>query len=345
MPEDKPELSELAEALGGESAPQTEGGETPGERKLREDREVFNRVAKEAAEAAPKKDTPKVEEPAPEPEDEVKEETPEPPQDTDEVKKAREFLRLKQTLPPSTIDSLSPDEAIEARRSVARREAEMDRVLEDLAELRKQRDEQEAPKETEHDAVPAVEIDVEAMTARLKETLGEDEAGAVASLLADTVKGALAPLQEALKAAQSELGDIKGVMDSAQEQNTRNISTTNQTRISEHLPQLKDNDAWAAIEREVVHSLNENGTTFSTVEEAFDSVVTRMYGAEALKNGKPDEPEVDEVSRIEASSVTVPQQKKKARKLTAEEQQLAIFKHLEAHDGDIRGARKAARLT
>jgi hypothetical protein len=343
MPDDKPELSELAEALGGADAPQEEGSETPGERKLREDREAFEKIAKKAGER--KKDTPKAKkETAPEPEEEVKEETPEPPQETEDSKKAKDYLRLKQALPPSTIDSLSPDEAVEARRSVARREAEMDRALEDLADLRKQRDEQEATKETEHDAVPAVDIDVEAMSARLKDALGEDEAGAVASLLADTLKGAVAPLQAALKEAQTELGDIKGVMDKAQEQNTRNISSTNQSRISEHLPQLEDPEAWAAIEREVVHTLNEDGTTFSTVEEAFDSVVKRMFGADALKNGKAQEPEEDVASQIEASSVTVPTEKKRPRKLTPQEQQLAVFKHLEAHPGDKEGARKAARI-
>lgn len=314
---------------------------TPKEKAAALDKEVEEEL--EAQDVRSKQRQAKQEEPAPEPAQEQ-------PQDTDESKKAREFLRLKQAAPPSVIDALSPEDAVEWHTKVARREAEIDRTYREAAELRKQLEEKPEPEPAEP-VVPAVELDIEPLKTRLAAALGEEESEGIAAELRSAITRGVEPYKDLLQKAEERIKALETTFENNQRNNTEVISRNNRSRLGALVPVLSQSDkAWSAVVNEVIELAKAEPTRFESAEGFFDEAVKTLYGQTAL-DVVDTEAEAEEAARlqeekdrVEASTPTVVT-KKSPRKLSADEQQRKIFSHLQKHPGDVHGAKRAAGIS
>lgn len=278
----------------------------------------------------------------------------EQPEDTDESRKAREFLRLKQSAPPGVIDSLSPAEAIEWHTQVARREAEIDRTYREAAELRKQLDDKPDATEAEP-TVPAVEVDIEPLKTRLANALGEEESEGIAAELRSAITRGVEPYKDLLSKTEERLASLEKTLEDARRSNTEVISRNNRQRLGEVLPVLAKSDkAWSAVEREVIDLVGKDPSRHSGAEGYFDEAVKELYGSEALEQPTVAEKESEEEEaallqeekdRVEASTPTVKTKKSSSKKLSPDDQQRVIFSYLQKHPGDVHGAQRAAGVS
>jgi hypothetical protein len=351
MADDKPDLSEVAEALGGAPAQESKPTEeSSAERKLREDREAFAKITAKGKEpeekpkkaAEPKEQsTPEEPEPEEKPAQEPPEETQaEKPEETDESRKARDFLRLKQAAPPGVIDTLSPTEAEEWHSMLARRESEIDRTYRELAELRKQTEEKGEPTKAEP-VVPAVEVDFEPLKSRLKEALGSDESEGITAAIEAAIKQAVEPYA-------THLSELDQTIQDERRRNTKALSDANRKRLSDRIPVLSESDtAWNAVEQAVIQIAQSDPSRYRDAEGYFNEAATSIYGKESLngqdKQAKEEERETKK-QNVEASTPEVTSRRPPQRKLTPQESQYEVFKHLGKNPGDIRGARRAGRV-
>lgn len=341
MPEDKPDLSTVAEALGGAPAEQSSG-----EDRFEQDRKIFEALEKKyrgGDEPKPKKkkkeqsqDAEPVHGDAPEVEAEGKTESAD--KETPESSKAREFLRLRASVPASVIDKLSADEAIEWWNSYSRTAAETDRVFRERAELQKELGElREAADKPEEPAVPASALDFEKYTSQLSEQFGEEEAKVLTDIL-----------QDAFSQVVPRIDSVESTIESAKESNTRQIASDNRERLAEYVPLLSDSDrAWEAVEREVIALAEKDPTAFPSAQVFFDEAVKAIYGEDALarKVGErqSEEPE-EEVEERRRATPTTTSKKPSPRKMNPGESSWAVFRHLQKNPGDIRGAQRAGQV-
>lgn len=340
MPEDKPDLAKVAEALGGAPAAAAPSKE---DSQFDKDRAAFDAIEKKYRNAEPA-EKPKAEKKAQPKEAEPKGDAPEAEQEgnldaeTSESKKAREFLRLKANVPQNVIDTLSTEEAVDWHSQVARRESEVDRTYRELAELRKQQSETTETAKEEA-AVPA--LDLEGVTTRLADQFGEEESKVLAEVLRETVE----PFQ-------TRIASLESTIESAKENNTREITDTNRERLSEYVPLLSESDrAWAAVEREVIALAEKDPAAFGNAEGFFDDAIKALYGDDAFER-KVNEPEPEpesaeeEEEKVERKKATPTTKSKRSphRKPSPQESDWQVFKHLERTPGDIRGAQRAGHV-
>lgn len=351
MPEAKPDLQQVAEAMGGD--PKV-SGESSKESKFDQDRAAFAALeGKYGAEDKPKpkpkrspkkKSTPEAqasEEPQLEdvtPDEDVREVEEPKVDETPESKKAREFLKLKASAPSTAIDSLTPSEATEWAASLAKNEADVQRAFLDRAELQKEVEglKEAATKSEPTSAVPADDVDFGDLETRLSEHLG-DEAG---KTIAETFKQTLTPYQ-------ARIDQLEATIQQAREENTQKISETNRERVGKKVERLKESDrAWQAVEREVIAMATEaKPGEFSSVESMFDEAVKVLYGDNVFEPKKPVEDVEEKKARIKSASPETQSRKPAPRKLSPKESDLEVFKHLEKNPGDIRGAQRVGKVT
>jgi hypothetical protein len=344
MPDEKPDLSTVAEALGGTPG----SGSSEPDAKFESDRAAFDRLeAKYQGEgkagdgekppAKKAKKQPKEAEPEGDASsDEVVDETP-------DVQKAREFLRLRGSVPDSVIERLTAEETLDWATSSSKNAADVDRAFMERAELQKElrelREAADAKGGEPSSAVPAPQaMDLENARSQLSEQFGDDEANA---------------LIEVLKPFQERVAQLESVIESATESNTNHIAMTNRERLSEFVPLLAESDrAWEAIEREVIALAEKNPKAFDSAEEYFDDALAALYGEVAFELDDEDdeeEPELEvdeEEEKAERKKATPTTHTKKPshRKLPPKESSWQVFRHLNSHPGDIRGAKRAGQV-
>jgi hypothetical protein len=338
MEENKPELAAVADALGGGAVAESKDA------KLDQDRAAFDALQKKYAKKDDEPKKPVVEKKQPEVEDSGEDAPPAEAKgkpETPESTRAREFLRLKASVPASVIEKLSPEEAQDWATSSSKNVADVDRAFMERAELQKElRELREAASESEEpsSAVPASEMDLDEVESQLSEQFGESESKALTGALRDI----LSPFT-------ARIAQLEAVIDQAKNSNTRQIATTNRERLSELVPLLAEsNRAWAAVEREVIASAEMDPGAFTNAAEFFDDAVKALYG-ETVFDKKPEpEPEeeaVDEGKEArELATPTTKTRKPAPRKLPAKESDWEVFKHLGRNPGDIRGAQRAGRV-
>ena len=344
MEENKPDLAAVADALGGGAVAAHESKDA----KLDQDRAAFDALQKKYEKKADEPEKkPVVEKKQPKVEDSGEDASPEVEAkgkrnpETPESAKAREFLRLKASVPASVIEKLSPEEAQDWAASSSKNVADVDRAFMERAELQKElRELREAANTSEEpsSAVPASELDLDEVESQLSEQFGESESKALTGALKDI----LSPFT-------ARIAQLEAVIDQAKSSNTRQITTTNRERLSELVPLLAESDrAWEAVEREVIASAEKDPGAFTNAAEFFDDAVKALYG-EAVFDEKaepePEEEAVDEGKEArELATPTTKTRKPAPRKLPAKESDWEVFKHLDVHPGDIRGARRKGRV-
>jgi uncharacterized protein YfcZ (UPF0381/DUF406 family) len=334
------------EAVKGEEAPKAETKE-------QRDRQAFKASQEKLAEATSDRKKPKNmttpelfsgEEPEPEGETPAKAAEKEDPGDvapapeeSAEVRKAREFLKLKTAAPDSQIDKLSAEEALEWQTSVAKNTSETDRVYRERAELQKELEalkDQAATKEEEPTrAVPASSVDLTEAKSQLSEQFGDSEAEVLIKVL------------EGLVSSRDErIGQLEETIHSAQETSAAQIERMQRDRLGEAIPQLKDSDdAWKVFRDAAEAKLSANGQEFSSPEELFTATAEALYGSDVFKPKEESPPtEVEDTKAQKAAATpTVTTKRKTPKKLTGEEAQWRAFQHLDKNPGDIRGAKRA----
>jgi hypothetical protein len=350
--ENKPDLSQVAEALGGGPGAAEDGSQ---ETKLDRDRAAFDAIEKKylkkekAAEREEKPKPKKAEKKATEqsPSEPEAKATSEPggnqgEEETPESRKAREFLRLRASVPESVIEKLSTEEVVAWAASSTKSVAEIDRAFMERAELQKElRDLSEAagkPKGEEPSAVPASPSpDLKEIESQLLEQFGEEEAKV---------------LTRAIEPFMSRIADLEQTIESAKDSNTRQISKSNRERLSEVVPLLAESDrAWEAVEREVIATAERKPSAFTNAGDFFDDAVRALYGDAVFEKKAEPEPEPeapeDAEEEKEARKKATPSIKTKKpapRKLPPKESDWEVYKHLTRNPGDIRGAQRAGRV-
>lgn len=352
---DKPDLAEVAEALGGQSSPSTVDA------KFQADRAAFEKI--EAKYNPPKKaKKPKAEkveaveeakeEAQPQEAESVTEDAPEvvegkgKDEDTPESAKAREFLRLRESVPSSVIEKLSAEEAVDWAASASKGKAEVDKAFMERAEFQKElRDLKEGASKPEEPAVPASVLDLEGIQSQLSEQFGEEES----KVLAGVLKNLVTPLEASL---QSRIAELESTIDDAKESNAEQIASTNRERLTAIVPLLgESNPAWEAVERTVIALLEKDPSAFPNASEAFDEAIRSHYGAKVFDE-KPAAPAVvpddentkEEKAEREKATPTTETKRTSPRKLPPKESDWQVFRHLNAKPGDIRGAQRAGQV-
>ena len=350
MPDDKPDLSAVAEALGG-------GARSPEAQvasKFESDRAAFDVLEKKYGDGD-QDDEPKAEKPKAKARKKKKEQPEEAESQEDapkvevreavvspELKKAREVLRLRASVPAAVIERLSEEEALEWAASSSKSASEIDRAFMERADLQKElRELKEAASQGEpSSAVPAPgPLDLEAVRSQLSEQFGEEEAAALT--------GVMKPLHE-------RISQLESLVESAKENNANHISQSNRERLSQFIPLLAESDrAWESVEREVIALAEKDPSAFKDAAGFFDDALKALYGDDALdatvddeEDLEPEEQEDEDEGRREREKATPLTKSKKPspRKLPPKESDWQVFKHLDVHPGDIRGARRKGRV-
>ena len=357
MTNDKPDLAEVAAALGGAPTATAEPEETEGQRKMREDREIFEKLDIQYSDAKPKpkekpresKDTPKAEEPEEKTEEvaeKPKEET--PPEESPEAIKARDFLKLRASAPASAIEKLEPEEAIKWAATVARTVAETDRAFMDRADLQKEvtrLNEAATESEPEISAVPAETVDFDAIETQLSQQFGEDEGKTLRGVFEEVIGLTVEPYVK-------RVAELEQTFNQARQENTKAISRANQERLSATLPILKTSElAWPSVERAVIDLARQDPSRYASAEEFFDEAVRSLYGdlvtppkaAEAEKEQEEDEVE-EKKDQVADSTPTTKTKRKPTRKMEPKESDFEVFKSLARKPGDIRAAQIAGQV-
>lgn len=331
------------EEIKGEATPEVQTKE-------QRDRDAFDSSQKKLKDATSDRKKPKnlttpelFSEEAPEPEGETpvqakeeKAETAPVPEESAEVRKAREFLKLKTSAPDSQIDKLTSEEAQEWATSVAKNTSETDRIYRERAELQKELEtlREAATKEEEPTrAVPAPSVDLAEAKSQLSEQFGDSEA----EVLMKVLTGLIAPGNE-------RLDSLEGTIQSAQETSAAHVEQTQKDRLGKYLPQLKDStDAWKTFRSAVEAKLQANGQEFSSPEELFDATAKDLYGSDVFEEKEEPAPVVEEDTKAQkaAATPTTTTKRKTAKKLKGVDAHYAAFTHLEKNPGDIRGAKRA----
>lgn len=198
-----------------------------------------------------------------------------------------------------------------------------------LAELEQKLEEAQRAAQAKPAAPPVDPL--KAIQERLSEKFGEEEGATLAETFGDLVK----PLLEKTALMEKMLVD-------ATERGRKQTAAANHKRLSKEYTQLKGNDAaLGMIDMQVEALIGKSPNKFSSLDEAYDHVVSALYG-DASDEEEADEGE-DDAEAIAASAVTVPDKKTKERKLTPLEKSRMVFDQLMKDPDNVSAATRLAR--
>lgn len=294
----------------------------------------------------------------PEEEPEEKQETPpeQPKEDLGEKKPAKRskeavrainYLRLK-GLSEKALDALSDDEIADMRSRILERESKFDDLLATNAELKAKLKEQ-AAKEPEPNAVPAVPLDLKSKLAPLKEELSEE---ALAALEA-TLEGVYSAQQKELEALRKEQNENLSAQKARQKAEAERVLAAAREEVGERFPALADDNVFEEVQ-ETMEALTASPHLIEgakTADELMRKLLVAASRALSLdevtsEDAAQKRKEASEERDRRANGQFAPTSKKRDRPLTTEERQKAVFDHIRKHKVTDRteriwGAKKA----
>jgi hypothetical protein len=243
------------------------------------------------------------------------------------------------TKAPAAPVAEKPAEPVEPKPAPAKPKPAPKPKTDELAALRAKIAELEGKIATPKPPEPEEEEDpLEPFRAKLAARFGDEEATELLELVEATSR----PLREQVK-------QLQGILRDATNQGRANISKSNQKRLAEVHPQLKNKAAWDVLHASVLADFEKNPKAFESIEDAYDAKAAALYGEpEAAEEpegeaaeGAPEEVE-EAASRIAASAMTAPGRARKESR-TSEEKHRELFNYIQKHPDDKAGHRRLGR--
>lgn len=184
-------------------------------------------------------------------------------------------------------------------------------------------------------AEPEIDERVELARSRLTERFGTEEA--------DVILESFSALRED---DRRQIAEMRSVIEEATKAGRANLSRSNQRRLSKQHPQLKSPDAWGVIHDRAMSVYEKNPKGFDSIEDAYDEVVTALYGEpeEEPEDAAEAPEEVEELaSRIAASQMTAPTKSPRRENRSKEERAKEHFEFMKNNPDDKAGAKRLAR--
>lgn len=251
------------------------------------------------------------------------------PKKDPEIEKLRTKLRLAGH-PQKAIEHLADTEIREWWTLQEQRERDAAEVRERAASLQKT---SKTTSESEH-GVPTEGLDLDEVAEEIGAQFGEDETSAIR-------RG----LEKLMAPALNRIEQLEAVIRQAQEKGRATIVDQNRARLSEKVPQLKNDKAWQLITAQAEAAAKADPKAHASPDGFFDDVVEALYPDAFVETVSEPEPDTNEAlkAQIAASAPTPPESKRSTRKASPMDAALAVFSVLKKDPEDVDGARRAGR--